>query len=300
MGCERQPFEHGRRLSVGRAAAKEPFNAQTTEWSFLSVVVPAKNEAASLFQLVNEIVSALRPLRDSGHDDLMDFEIIVVDDGSTDATRFVLRDLAVAYRELRGLILPMTVGQSAATMVGIHAARGEWIATLDGDLQNDPNDLARLWRALPGENFAVLGWRVNRQDVWSKRIFSYWANRLRNIVLRQSIRDTGCSVRIFPRTLALRLPMFHGMHRFYGPLLLREGCELIQVPVHHRARFHGRSHYNLWNRSLEVALDLFGVAWLMSRSLQTKTRGGAMYQVEPANDPRLGSECVSSHQGPEN
>jgi len=247
--------------------------------SFLSVVVPSKNEAESLAQLVAEIAWALRllcgdgggPRRPSG------FEIVIVDDASTDQTRSVLDDLALAYPELSGVSLAVGVGQSAATVAGIRAARGNWIATLDADLQNDPADLVRLWNALPGHDVA-LGWRVQRQDAWSKRVVSRWANRVRNAVLGQSIRDTGCSVRIFPRALALRLPMFHGVHRFLGPLLLREGCRLVQVSVQHRARPHGRSHYNLWNRSLQVVVDLIGVTWLMRRPLR--------YQVLPSWDSR--------------
>ena len=164
-------------------------------------------------------------------------------------------------------MLAAGVGQSSATLAGIRAARGDWIATLDADLQNDPADLVRLWEALPGHD-AVLGWRVERRDVWSKRVISRWANRVRNAVLGQSIRDTGCSVRIFPREVALRLPVFRGVHRFFGPLLLREGCRLVQVPVGHRPRPHGRSHYNLWNRSLQVVVDLLGVAWLLRRPLR--------------------------------
>ena len=154
-------------------------------------------------------------------------------------------------------------------MAGIRAARGNWIATLDADLQNDPADLIRLWRALGGHD-GVLGWRVKRQDVWSKRVISYWANLLRNQVLGQSIRDTGCSVRIFSREVALRLPTFNGMHRFFGSLLLREGCRLVQVPVHHRPRAHGRSHYSFWNRSFQVVIDLFGVIWLMHRPIHCR------------------------------
>ena len=181
---------------------------------------------------------------------------------STDRTTEVLRALALDYPELRGLVLGAGVGQSSATFAGIRAARGDWIATLDADLQNDPADLVRLWEALPGHD-AVLGWRVKRHDVWSRRVISRWANRVRNGLLGQSIRDTGCSVRIFPREVALRLPAFRGVHRFFGPLLLREGCRLVQVPVGHRPRPHGRSHYNLWNRSIQVVVDLLGVAWLL-------------------------------------
>jgi glycosyltransferase involved in cell wall biosynthesis len=151
-------------------------------------------------------------------------------------------------------------------VAGIRSARGDWIATLDADLQNDPADLVRLWEALPGHDVA-LGWRAERRDAWSRRIVSRWANRVRNGVLGQSIRDTGCSVRIFPRAAALRLPVFRGVHRFLGPLLLREGCRLVQVPVGHRHRPHGRSHYNLWNRSIQVVIDLLGVAWLLRRPL---------------------------------
>lgn len=235
----------------------------------LSVVVPAKNEAASLPQLVAEIARALRPLRGGDHEGpaLGDFEIVVVDDGSTDDTPAVLKRLAVLHPELRPVRLAVNVGQSAATAAGFRAARGDWVATLDADLQNDPADLVVLWRALPGHD-GVLGWRVKREDVWSKRVISRWANRVRNAVLGQSIRDTGCSVRIFSRALALRLPMFRGAHRFLGPLLLREGARLVQLPVAHRPRSHGRSHYNLWNRSLRVVVDLFGVVWLLRRDVR--------------------------------
>ena len=198
---------------------------------------------------------------------LAGYEVIVVDDASTDPTRSVLKDLTAVYSELTELVLTQSAGQSSAMVAGIRAARGNWIATLDADLQSDPADLIRLWNALPGHDVA-LGWRLSRQDVWSKRVISEWANRVRNMVLGQSIRDTGCSVRIFPRALALHLPTFDGVHRFLGPLLVREGCRLVQVPVYDRPRPHGRSHYNLWNRSFQVVLDLFGVAWLMRRSVR--------------------------------
>jgi dolichol-phosphate mannosyltransferase len=241
---------------------------------FLSIIVPAKNEAPGLPQLVEEVARAFRPLverpRDQGHP-LEGFELLVIDDGSTDDTPATLARLAGDYPELRPIRFAQNFGQSAATLAGFRAARGGWVAILDADLQNDPADLARLWDALPGHD-AGLGWRVKREDVWSKRIISKWANRVRNWVLGQSVRDTGCAVRIFPREIALRFPMFHGAHRFYGPLLIREGCRIVQIPVGHRPRPHGKSHYNVWNRSIKVIVDLFGVAWLMRRPVRYEAR----------------------------
>jgi glycosyltransferase involved in cell wall biosynthesis len=250
---------------AGIALGMEPESAKGVG-PFLSVVVPARNEAASLWQLVDETARALRALCGGATHPLYGFEIIVVDDASTDRTRGVLRALTMLYPELRSVLLAAHAGQSAATVAGIRAARGDWIATLDADLQNDPADLKRLWTALAGHD-AALGWRINRRDILRKRVISRCANWARNGVLGQSIRDTGCSVRIFPRNVALRLPMFCGVHRFFGPLLLREGCQLVQVPVCHRPRLHGRSHYNLWNRSFQLVADLFGVAWLLCRPL---------------------------------
>jgi len=237
----------------------------------LSVVVPARNEAESLTQLVSEVVDACRE-QCSRHvagpaARLGAFELIVVDDASTDATPRVLDELRGIVPELRPLRLEAQVGQSGALMAGIHAAIGDWIATLDADLQNDPADLMTLWEALD-DNDVALGWRLKRRDKWSRRLISRLANRVRNAVLGQSIRDTGCSVRIFRREHALRLPLFQGMHRFLGPLLLRQGCRLVQMPVNHRPRAHGRSHYNVWNRSIRVVVDLLGVAWLMRRPIR--------------------------------
>ncbi|MBV8611732.1 MAG: glycosyltransferase [Singulisphaera sp.] len=283
MSSLRQDVSHSPGPTGGSRAPAPEAPATPVAEGFLSVVVPAKDEAASLPQLVAEIAAALRPLRDArgAGRPLGGFEILIVDDGSTDETPAVLRRLGRDYPELRPITLATNVGQSAATAAGFRAARGDWVATLDADLQNDPADLAVLWEALPGHDGA-LGWRVTRRDVWSKRMISRWANRIRNAVLDQSIRDTGCSVRIFSRAMALRLPMFHGSHRFLGPLLLREGCRLIQLPVSHRPRPFGNSHYNLWNRSLRVVADLFGVAWLMRRPVR--------YQVVPT-----ATEVPSSH-----
>jgi glycosyltransferase involved in cell wall biosynthesis len=237
--------------------------------STLSIVIPARNEAENLAPLVEEVVLAFRPLveRPQGLHRLDGFEVVVVDDGSTDQTRAVLDRLLEDYPELRWVRLSRNVGQSAATIAGFRASRGDWVGLLDADLQNPPSELAKLWEALPGFD-AALGWRANRQDCRSKRVTSRLANAVRNFMLGQSIRDTGCSVRIFPREVALRLPTFHGMHRFFGSLLLREGCRVVQVPVNHRPRVHGKSHYHFGNRSIRVVVDLLGVAWLLRRPVR--------------------------------
>ncbi len=175
----------------------------------LSVVVAAKDEAESLPQLVDEIARALRPLESRAGSGLRGFEIVVVDDGSTDQTPEVLEALSKHYPELSPVTLSRNVGQSGASMAGFWASQGEWVGMLDADLQNDPADLVTLWQALPGYD-AALGWRRKRQDTWLRRAISLVANGVRNAVLGQAIRDTGCSVRIFKRENALRLPMFHG------------------------------------------------------------------------------------------
>lgn len=255
----------------------------------LSIIIPARNEAAALPQLVDELIRAFRPLvgRPSGGGHRLDgFEMLIIDDASTDETPEVLHLLAAGTPELRPIRLTANVGQSAAIAAGFRAARGAFVATLDADLQNDPADLARLWEALPGVD-AVLGWRRTREDDWTRRLISAMANRVRNAVLGQSIRDTGCSVRIFPRSVAVRLPMFHGAHRFFGPLLLREGCTIRQEPVGHRPRPHGRSHYTLRNRSLRVVVDLFGVAWLMRRPIRPVVVPGLAAPSAASASPRV-------------
>ncbi len=280
MSSMRHDPSHSLSSTLGSATHLSVGSRQPEDSSHvLSIIIPAKNEAASLPQLVREIVQAFRPLcarNDVGHR-LDGFEIIMVDDGSTDESPTVLRELSQEYPELRPILFTRNAGQSAATLAGFRAARGYWVSILDADLQNDPADLARLWNVLPGHD-AGLGWRTKREDVWSKRVISRWANRVRNWVLGQSIIDTGCAVRIFPRDVALRFPMFHGAHRFYGPLLIREGCRIVQMPVTHRPRPHGTSHYNIWNRSIKVVIDLLGVAWLMRRPVRyeiAESLGGA-------------------------
>jgi dolichol-phosphate mannosyltransferase len=227
----------------------------------LSVVIPVKNEAENIAPLVAEIIAAL--------DGLAPYEIIYVDDGSSDGTAAEIMRLAVNASQLRLLRHARSCGQSAAILTGVIAARGAWIATLDGDGQNDPADIPRLWRlarAAPSiPPLLVAGYRENRQDTWSKRIASRLANAIRSKLLGDATPDTGCGLKLFPRTLFLDLPAFDHMHRFLPALVLRDGGTVRSVAVNHRPRGGGISKYGVFDRLGVGIVDLFGVWWLQRR-----------------------------------
>ena len=230
----------------------------------LSVVVPVFNERDNVAPLVNEITAALR-----GH---LVFEIVYVDDHSRDDTLQVLQALKAANPELRVLHHVSQSGQSTAVRTGVKAARGPWIATLDGDGQNDPADIPKLLAArdaaAPGVKLFA-GWRVNRQDSGSKRWASRWANRIRARMLRDDTPDTGCGIKLFERAAFLDLPYFDHMHRYLPALMQRAGWQTVSVPVNHRHRTAGVSKYNNLGRALVGIRDLRGVAWLIVRSKRT-------------------------------
>ena len=230
----------------------------------LSVVVPVFNEQDNVAPLVAEIVAALRGL--------LPFEIVYVDDASRDATAQRLRELKAATPELRVLRHTAQSGQSTAIRTGVKAARAPWIATLDGDGQNDPSDIPKLLaqRAQADAQIKLFaGWRVNRQDSGSKRWASKWANAIRSRMLRDATPDTGCGIKLFERAAFLDLPYFDHMHRYLPALMQRAGWKTVSVPVHHRARGSGTSKYNNLNRALVGIRDLRGVAWLIARSKRT-------------------------------
>ncbi|HEX5317576.1 MAG TPA: glycosyltransferase family 2 protein [Stellaceae bacterium] len=228
----------------------------------LSVVIPVKNEAGNIAPLVGEIAAAL--------DGLADYEIVYVDDGSTDATAAEIRALQQAHPRLRLIRHAASCGQSAAVRTGIRAARGGWIATLDGDGQNDPADIPALWRlaraAPPIPPLLIAGHRAKRRDTWSKRLSSRVANGVRRRMLRDDTPDTGCGLKLFPRALFLDLPYFDHMHRFLPALVLRAGGAVRSVPVNHRPRERGASKYGTLDRLAVGITDLFGVMWLRRRS----------------------------------
>ncbi len=235
----------------------------------LSVVVPVFNERDNVTPLINEIITALR-----GNALLKGetFEIVYVDDCSRDDTLDVLKQLKANVPELRVIRHVTQSGQSTAVRTGVKQARGAWIATLDGDGQNDPADIPKLLAeretsAADVKLFA--GWRVQRKDTGSKRWASKLANAIRSRMLQDATPDTGCGIKLFEREAFLDLPYFNHMHRYLPALMQRAGWKTVSVPVNHRHRASGVSKYNNLNRALVGLRDLRGVAWLIARSKRT-------------------------------
>ncbi|MBP0443441.1 glycosyltransferase family 2 protein [Roseomonas sp. SSH11] len=223
----------------------------------ISVVVPVRNEAPNIASLVAEIGAALAGVP---------HEIIYVDDGSTDGTAGAVRG-AAASAPVRLLRHAVSCGQSAAIVTGIRAARAPWIATLDGDGQNDPADIPRLWERAraEGADTLVAGWRTTRKDTATKRFTSRIANRVRARLLGDATPDTGCGLKVFPRDLFLALPHFDHMHRFLPALVLRGGGRVVSEPVGHRPRMRGVSNYGTLDRLAVGIVDLLGIMWLQRR-----------------------------------
>lgn len=223
----------------------------------ISVVIPLFNEAGNVLPLVDEIRAALSGIP---HD------IVLVDDGSTDTTQAESR----AIPDVRVLSHTRSCGQSAALLTGIRAARGEWVVTLDGDGQNDPADIPALWKRMTeftalGQRVMVMGERVKRRDNWIRRMTSRLANQLREAMLHDGVRDTGCSMKIFRRDDFMSLPYFDHCHRYLPALMRREGVMTHAFPVNHRPRTRGVSKYGFWDRLWVGIADLMGTWWLLQR-----------------------------------
>ncbi len=229
----------------------------------LSLVIPVFNEADNIQPLIDEIRAAL--------DGRLEYEVIYVNDGSTDDTLARLQAARAGFHRLRILSHRCSCGQSTAVRTGVKAARAPWIATLDGDGQNDPADVPALYAAAtaadaPPELWLIAGWRRTRRDSWLKRLSSRIANGVRSRILRDRTPDTGCGLKVFRRDVFLDLPYFDHMHRFLPALVLRAGGQVRSVEVHHRPRERGQSKYGVWNRLWVGIVDLFGVGWLQRRA----------------------------------
>ena len=223
----------------------------------VSIVIPMKNEAGNVTPVVTEIAAACADIP---------YEIIIVDDGSTDGTGDVARGLDYPIRVLRN---ERSGGQSAAVHSGVLVAKADVICTLDGDGQNPPAELPKLFRPLLADTEnrvgLVAGQRVDRQDTAAKKWASKAANRLRSAILNDGTRDTGCGLKGFRRDAFLRLPFFHHMHRYLPALFKRDGWDVVLVDVSHRERGAGASNYTNLQRAFVGVWDLMGVAWLIRR-----------------------------------
>ena len=225
----------------------------------LSIVVPLYNEAESLPPLVEQLLAALRPLGRS-------FELVLVDDGSSDGTASVLRQLAAQTPELVAVLLRRNYGQTPAMSAGFDASRGELIVTLDGDLQNDPADIPLLLERLEQGYDLVSGWRHQRQDpAMSRKLPSRVANRLIARVTGVRLHDYGCSLKAYRRELVGDMNLYGELHRFLPALAFIEGARISEVKVNHRARSYGTSKYGI-DRTFRVLMDLLTV-WFMKRFL---------------------------------
>ena len=225
----------------------------------ISIIVPIYNEAESLPQLQKELFSVLRDY---------DHEILFVDDGSTDNSVAEIQRVST----VRLLQFVKNSGQSAAIYAGLVMARGRILVLLDGDLQNDPNDIPRLLEEIEKGADLVCGYRIKRRDDWFKRGQSFIANAIRSRFTKDGVRDTGCTLKAMRRECREALIPFYGMHRFLPALIKGMGYHLVEVPVNHRPRRHGTSKYTFGNRALRATIDMLGVRWLLSRQIKIRLK----------------------------
>jgi glycosyltransferase involved in cell wall biosynthesis len=229
----------------------------------LSLIAPVYDEEANLERLHARVVEVF-----GGH---ASWELILVDDGSRDRSPERIRELSRRDPRVVGVFFARNCGQTAATAAGIQVARGQLIATFDADLQNDPGDLPAMIDLVAGHD-AVVGWRMKRRDTFVRRASSRIANRVRNWISKDSIRDTGCSLKVFRAEAIQALPLFEGMHRFLPTLLRYHGYDVVEHGVGHHPRTAGVSKYGVWNRAFRALKDLFAVRWMRARLLKLPIR----------------------------
>lgn len=244
----------------------------TAVWA--SVIVPIKDERDNLASLTEQLLKVLQARPETK---TAGFEILFVNDGSTDGSEAVLNDMASRYADVSVLHLDRNHGQTAAFDAGFRASRGDLVITIDGDLQNDPADINTLLPFVT-EYDLVCGWRKDRHDNLIRKISSRVANLVRSAVTGDRVHDTGCSLKIFRRSIVDRLHLFNGMHRFFPALALMHGFTVTEVPVRHYPRAHGVSKYGVGNRLFKGLYDLVAVRWMQGRVLR--------YRVTSTKPPR--------------
>ena len=226
----------------------------------ISIIVPVFNEADNVMPLAREIAAAMQPLQRA-------YELVFVDDASTDDTWKKIAEARRLDPRVRGLRHARNAGQSAALWTGIQATTRPILASLDGDLQNDPADLPRLIAELERVDF-VSGMRLSRQDTWLRKVSSKIARWARKTALGVDFRDTGCAIRAFKRTALTGVFPFNGLHRFLPVIVHGGGFKTLEVPVNHRPRVAGVSKYGVWNRLGRGIYDLFAIAWYQKRRVR--------------------------------
>jgi glycosyltransferase involved in cell wall biosynthesis len=246
---------------------------QTPDRPYLSLVIPAYNEQENVDALLRRVGDALastgRP-----------FEVVIIDDGSTDSTPQLLRDAMTRLPWLRVLRLRKNSGQSAAFDAGFRAARGEVIATIDADLQNDPEEIPRLLPMLDGCDM-ITGWRRDRQDTKFRKVQTKIANRIRNWISQETINDSASSLKLYKRHCLEGMQLFTGAHRFFPTLVKMRGYTVREEPVKHSHRFAGTAKYGFRNRALRAFVDLLAVRWMKTRYIryqadEVRPGGGAV------------------------
>lgn len=227
---------------------------------YLSLVIPAYNEQENVAALLDRVEGGLKQIGRS-------FEVLIVDDGSTDATPKLLAHAMATRPWLRVLHMVKNSGQSAAFDAGFKAARGEIIATIDADLQNDPEEIPRLLPMLDGHDM-INGWRQKRQDTGMRRMQSRIANRIRNWISQETIQDSACSLKLYKRKCLQGIQLYTGMHRFMPTLVKIRGYTVREEPVKHSPRHAGTAKYGLRNRALRAFVDLLAVRWMKERYMR--------------------------------
>ncbi|MFZ0927365.1 MAG: glycosyltransferase family 2 protein [Syntrophobacteraceae bacterium] len=239
----------------------------------ISIVIPVRNEEENIPPLAKELKSIMER-------EFAEWECIWVDDGSSDASLALLRELARADRRHRYISFERNAGQSAAFWAGFSEARAAIIATIDGDGQNDPADIPMLFRTVEsGAADMANGYRARRQDSLKRKISSILGNGFRTWLTGKTVRDAGCSTRVFRRECVQSIPRFAGMHRFLPTLAALQGFKLTEAPVNHRPRLKGRSKYSIGNRLWVTMLDLFGIFWLKKRAIHYRIKTKSEFEM---------------------
>lgn len=242
-----------------------PHFSSDTSMPQVTLIIPVYNEQENLPYLMDQISNALLAQPRS-------WKVLFIDDGSSDDGLAILKSMAEKNTAINYIAFENNCGQSAALAAGFAYANSEILVTIDSDLQNDPTDIPAMLDLYDQGYDMVIGWRIKRNDKLIKRLASRFANALRNFISNEAIHDTGCSLKVLRASMAKKLPMFTGMHRFLPTLMKLQGASVLEVPVKHHLRAHGQSKYAVWDRAFPALYDLFAVRWMQKRTFRYTIR----------------------------